>query len=26
VFELKGIKARKELDPRTGLNLLKILG
>jgi len=26
VFELKGVKARKDLDPRTGLNLLKILG
>lgn len=25
VFELKGVKARKEIDPRTGLNLLKIL-
>ena len=25
VFELKGIKAAKELDPETGLNLLKIL-
>jgi predicted DNA-binding protein with PD1-like motif len=25
VFELKGIKATKEIDPRTGLNLLKIL-
>ncbi len=26
VFELKGIKASKELDPKTGLNLLRILG
>lgn len=26
VFELKGAKATKEIDPRTGLNLLKILG
>ena len=25
VFELKGIKASKDIDPRTGLNLLKIL-
>lgn len=25
VFELKGIKATKDLDPQTGLNLLKIL-
>jgi predicted DNA-binding protein with PD1-like motif len=25
VFELKGVKANKEIDPRTGLNLLKIL-
>ncbi|MFA6350675.1 MAG: DUF296 domain-containing protein [Candidatus Omnitrophota bacterium] len=25
VFELKGVKATKEIDPRTGLNLLKIL-
>lgn len=25
VFELKGVKAAKEIDPRTGLNLLKIL-
>ncbi|MFH1854565.1 MAG: DUF296 domain-containing protein [Candidatus Omnitrophota bacterium] len=25
IFELKGIKARKELDPETGLNLLKFL-
>ncbi len=25
VFELKGIKATKEIDPETGLNLLKIL-
>lgn len=24
-FELKGIKATKDLDPKTGLNLLKIL-
>ncbi|MDD5019601.1 MAG: DUF296 domain-containing protein [Candidatus Omnitrophica bacterium] len=24
VFELKGIKAKKEIDPQTGLNLLKI--
>ena len=24
VFELKGVKAGKEIDPRTGLNLLKI--
>jgi len=26
VFELKGVKASKGLDPRTGLNLLKIMG
>ncbi len=26
VFELKGIKATKDIDPKTGLNLLKILG
>ena len=26
VFELKGVKAAKEIDPKTGLNLLKILG
>lgn len=26
VFELKGVKATKEIDPKTGLNLLKILG
>ncbi|MDP2923502.1 MAG: DUF296 domain-containing protein [Candidatus Omnitrophota bacterium] len=26
VFELKGVKATKSIDPRTGLNLLKILG
>jgi predicted DNA-binding protein with PD1-like motif len=26
IFELKSIKAVKEIDPRTGLNLLKILG
>ena len=26
VFELKGIKATKDIDTRTGLNLLKILG
>ncbi|HTY44787.1 MAG TPA: DUF296 domain-containing protein [Patescibacteria group bacterium] len=25
VFELKGVKATKDLDPATGLNLLKIL-
>lgn len=25
VFELKGIKASKDIDPKTGLNLLKIL-
>lgn len=25
ILELKGIKATKEIDPRTGLNLLKIL-
>ena len=25
VFELKGIKATKDIDPKTGLNLLKIL-
>ena len=25
IFELKGVKATKEIDPRTGLNLLKIL-
>jgi len=25
VFELEGVRARKEIDPRTGLNLLKIL-
>lgn len=25
LFELKGVKAAKEIDPRTGLNLLKIL-
>ena len=25
VYELKGLKATKEIDPRTGLNLLKIL-
>jgi uncharacterized protein len=25
VFELKGVKARKEIDPATGLNLLKII-
>ncbi len=24
VFELKGVKASKEIDPRTGLNLLRI--
>jgi predicted DNA-binding protein with PD1-like motif len=26
VFELKGMKATKKIDPKTGLNLLKILG
>jgi len=26
VFELKGVKATKAIDPKTGLNLLKILG
>lgn len=26
VFELKGVKASKDIDPGTGLNLLKILG
>ena len=26
VFELKGVKATKEMDPETGLNLLKIAG
>jgi len=26
VFELKGVKATKVIDPKTGLNLLKILG
>jgi len=26
VFELKGVKADKNLDPQTGLNLLRILG
>lgn len=26
VFELKGMKATKKIDPQTGLNLLKILG
>ena len=26
VFELRGVKATKTLDPKTGLNLLKILG
>lgn len=26
VFELKGVKATKEVDPKTGLNLLRILG
>jgi predicted DNA-binding protein with PD1-like motif len=26
VFELKGIKASKDIDPKTGLNLLKIIG
>jgi len=25
VFELKGVKATKEIDPKTGLNLLKVL-
>ena len=25
VFELKGIRAKKELDPKTGVNLLKFL-
>ena len=25
VFELKGVKASKDLDPKTGLNLLKII-
>jgi len=25
IFELKGIKARKDLDPKTGLNLLKFI-
>ena len=25
VFELKGIKAQKDIDPKTGLNLLRIL-
>lgn len=25
IFELKGVKAAKEIDPKTGLNLLKIL-
>lgn len=25
VFEIKGIRATKEIDPKTGLNLLKIL-
>lgn len=25
VFELKGVKAAKDIDPKTGLNLLKIL-
>ena len=25
LFELKGVKATKEIDPKTGLNLLKIL-
>ena len=25
VFELKGVKASKDIDPKTGLNLLKIL-
>jgi len=26
VFELKGVKATKGIDPKTGLNLLKIIG
>jgi hypothetical protein len=26
IFELKGVKATKDIDPKTGLNLLKILG
>ncbi|MDD4900186.1 MAG: DUF296 domain-containing protein [Candidatus Omnitrophica bacterium] len=26
VFELKGLKATKAIDPKTGLNLLRILG
>lgn len=26
VFELKGVKAAKDIDPDTGLNLLKIIG
>lgn len=26
VFELKGVKAAKDLDPKTGLNLLHIMG
>ena len=26
VFELKNVKASKEMDPKTGLNLLKIIG
>jgi hypothetical protein len=26
VFELKGIRARKEIDPKTGLNLLRMWG
>jgi predicted DNA-binding protein with PD1-like motif len=25
IFELKGVKATKSIDPKTGLNLLKIL-
>ena len=25
IFELKGIKARKDLDPKTGLSLLRFL-
>ncbi|MEW6171290.1 MAG: DUF296 domain-containing protein [Candidatus Omnitrophota bacterium] len=25
IFELKGIKARKEIDPKTGINLLNII-
>ena len=25
IFELKGVKATKDIDPKTGLNLLKIL-